>query len=620
MNNDKQYSPDDFAGWLINHIAQSDDTSTVDLIPAPCGVGKSYSMTVQISEALKTYNSGGILLVTDELERMHNYLGDNGNSYLCEYISRNASRILVYEAANAKADYDKLFKIPIILMTTQRFFNLSRDQVMQLTKSYIPKRNVFIDERAPLSETIKIDISTFNDIDTILCQRLDNTASGKEWLINQWRNLRTRYYEIMKEYEASHDDYELSLWHVDEDHNIATDSSRFKQLVFKTYPDKLRKGDYNILKKLRAIIQMVECGALFTSRRRPSATSKDEYSNFFLVTLDHSDLLLDIGSKVVILDGSGGIDPVYKAWYVNQIDCSNFNRDLSKLTINIVDINTSRNNIAINPNNNENLKAIIEYVKSIPKIDAIFTYGFGKESEIENNNTVERVFYREFHDAGIQTGHFGGLKGTNKFKDFTDIVQVGLNRISDEYYLALAIDSTSKRYPPDKKAYCIVNYKKAAISIMLNSLLADIEQNLFRGTIRNADNEKEQIYTIIYNAKPKTDKKGRDRNVLSQLTEMISERYGRLGAKINVIDTPYCIAQKKTESRKTKDGHKTNAQKIVEYLDGLACGDKFKRIDILNATGISAENYKSTLRRNKHLKERLESMKTDINGWYQVRA
>ena len=607
-------NPNQFSDWLKEHLQHSTDDSTIDLIPAPCGIGKSYSMTAQIGEALQTTNQG-ILLITDEVERMRQYTNaDSYDGYLGEYLARNKERILIYEAKNAKAEYKNLFSKQIVVMSTQRFFNLRRNEVIALINTHVPRRHIFIDERAPMSEIVRVDISTFNDIDTALNLQLDNTAKDKQWLIDQWRNLRNRYDNYMRQYEASHDDYELHLWHGDEDKHATTNDAKFLHLVNETYSTKLRRIDNDILKKIRAVFRMVAEGALFISRRKPNSKSKNEYSNFFLVTLDHSDLLLNIGSKTVILDGTGNLDPVYDAWFINRIDCTQFQRDLSKLTINLVAINTSRNAIAKAPAANQRLKAIIDYTKTLPRVDAVFTYGRGKAEGIAESDTVER----EFHDAGFKTGHFGGLKGKNSFRNLTDIVQVGLNRIPDEYYLAMAIQCVVARYKPEKGHYGVIDFNHLANNLMLRSILADIEQNIFRGSIRNMDNQKQQTYTLIYKCKSQADKDGIEHNELAGLTEMIKERYEVLGATVNIIDTPTTILKLKTNERKTKDGHRTPAQKLTEYLDAMEQrpNHPFKRSAMLADCNISAQQFKDALKRNAHIKQRLESIKTDKQGWY----
>lgn len=599
-------SPDDFSRWLIDHLAISTDTNTVDLIPAPCGIGKSYSMTVQISEALRNH-SGGVIIVTDELDRMREYVNaGNMDNYIGSYIDRNRDRILVYTAANARADRDKLYKVPVIVMSTQRFFSLSRAEVIALAATYIPKRHVFIDERAPLSETIRIDLGVLNYIDTVIDAQLDNTATEKEWLLQQWRNLRTRYDTYMKDYERSHDDYELRLWHVDNDTHATTDDDNFSHLVFSTYADKLRRTDHEILKKLRAVLQLVREGALFISRRKPTSRSTNDYDKFFLVTLDHSDLLIDIGAKTVILDGSGDLDPVYTPWFVNRVDCSEFRRDLSKLTINIVDTNTSRNAIARAPTVNAKLRAILEYVQTLPKVDAVFTYGKGKAREVADSDTVERVF----HNAGYMTGHFGGLKGTNKFRRMANLVQVGLNRTPDEYYLAAAIHNVSSKYPPDITHISAINFDKVARRVMIQSLLADVEQNIFRGVIRNIENQSEQVYYLLYKAKPQIDKNGIHRNDLSDLTEAIRERYEAMGATVNVLDTPNTVMKLKTKDRKAKDGDKTNPQRVLDFVSNLPSGMVFTSRDVIKGCNITKEQFDNA-KKNTNVKLWLKNHRRD---------
>lgn len=601
-------TPDQFANWLRDHLKNSTDENTVDVIAAPCGVGKSFSMTTQIAEALQNYDTG-LLLVTDEVERMRSYTAAQ-DSVIAEYIQRNRHRILVYDASNARLERQNLYRKQILVMSTQRFFSLSRKEVLSLVSSHIPRRHIFIDERAPLSETIRVDIQTFNDIDTAFNVNLDNTAQEKQWIIQQWRNLRTRYDTYMREYEASHEDYELHLYHCDSDSHATTDDERFLHLVNETYAKRLKKADNDILKKIRAVFQMVSQGALFISRRRPNSKAQAEYSNFFLVTIDHSDLLLNIGSKTIILDGTGDIDPIYNAWFVNRINCDQFKRDLSNLTINLVDIGSSRNAIAKNPSTNAKLAAIVNYVKTLPKTDVVFTYG----KNASERDTVEKVFA----DAGFETGHFGALKGKNTFRHLTDFVQLGLNRIPDEFYFALAIQNVVQRYKPDRAHYGVTNFDHAARRIMLLSVLADLEQNLFRGAIRNVDNQKRQTYTVIFKCKPHVDKDGIDHNDLSELTTMIRERYESLGATVNVIDTPSIVLRQKTRDRKTKDGKKTPAQKLTEYLDQKEQqpNQPFKLAAMLKDCEISEQQYKDALKRNTHIKQRIDNIRTDKRGWF----
>lgn len=250
----------------------------------------------------------------------------------------------------------------------------------------------------------------------------------------------------------------------------------------------------------------------------------------------------------------------------------------------------------------------------MPKTDAVFTYGRGKDESVIESDTVER----QFRDAGFMTGHFGALKGKNAFRNLTDIVQVGLSRIPDEYYLAMAIQSVYNRYEPDREHYGVLNFNHLAKQMMLRSVLADIEQNFYRGTVRNTENQKQQTYTLIFKCKSQTDKDGVERNDLAELTEMIRKRYEPLGATVNTVDTPTTILTLKTRERKTADGHKTPAQKLTEFLDHMQQqpNKPFKRATMLTDCDISVQQFKDALKRNAHIKQRLELIKTEKQGWY----
>ena len=198
------------------------------------------------------------------------------------------------------------------------------------------------------------------------------------------------------------------------------------------------------------------------------------------------------------------------------------------------------------------------------------------------------------------------------------LVQVGLNRIPDEFYMALAIQNALQRHKPDKQYYGVMNVDHAARRIMLLSVLADLEQNIFRGTIRNADNQQQQTYTIIFKCKSSIDKDGVERNDLAELTTMIKERYEPLGATVNVLDTPSVILRAKTRERKTKDGNQTPAQKLTEYLDHKEHqpNQPFKLAAMLKDCEISEQQYKDALKRNTHIKQRIDNIRTDKRGWF----
>lgn len=606
---------DQFTQWLIPHVEASNDMSTVDLIAAPCGIGKTRSITILVSMILQQCVWGAII-VTDALERMRNYVNGDSistyDSYLSDYLERNRERILVYDSTNAKEAAHLLYKRQIVVMSTQRFFNLQREEVIALVNSYYPKRKIFFDERTPLSETLRIDIAALNNVDTALSSCLDDTVrqADKEWLLEQWRNLRGALDKDLREFERSHTDDTLYGAYAFATEKGTTDDARFLSLTTKTYADKLRKfrshnDDPPILKQIRGVFEIVHHGAVIVSHRRGYSRGKGEYENCFLVNIDHDDLLLNIGSKVFILDGTGGIDPIYDKPYIHRIDCSMFQRDLSKLTINLVDVNTSKVLLTKpKPENNNQLQTIIRYIQraSLTKPQAIFTYKLIEDS---------------FRPIAEHVAHFGSIKGRNDFRELTSFIQVGLNRERDEFYLSRALHNRALKYP-GKRFISTFNKDTLARENMLRSLLSDVEQNLFRSALRNIDNDKEVTYTILFRCQEMLDKAGHNRNSLSELADMIRERYVPCGATVRVFDTPPEFKEAKTMERKSSDGKKTHAQIVVEWVRAQTYGDLVKRNKMLRECGLTANQFKAVLRNNPHIREMFEEMKTEKSGYYRI--
>ena len=333
------------------------------------------------------------------------------------------------------------------------------------------------------------------------------------------------------------------------------------------YRLKLQKYDIESYKNILAIIQIVYEGATFTSCKIKSKTPEQKYENYFTVLVDNKDKMITSGAKVYILDGTADISPDYNVSYVNMVDCSDFLPPLNKLTINCVDITTSRNRFD-KSDRNKYIDCIVDYIRSLPtKCDAIFTY-----------QKIEPILKNHFD----MVNHFGNIKGKNEYRDKTDVVQIGLNRYSDLAYKLQAGYNALEKY--DGKKITIAAGKSKIDSVMYNTILADIEQNLYRTKIRNADNTDIVTYTILFNTKQ-----------YKHLIELLKARYGSYGATINVIDTPKKIKEFNLINRKSQN--KTAFQKFTEWHKTQTISRLMKSKDIRNEIDLSTEQFKDLMRK-----------------------
>lgn len=153
--------------FLDEHIKPQDNTNIVDVFPIRCGLGKSSYIKNRLFKALSTNEK--LMVVTDQISNLKEYVSTDE---LAEYINRNQSKLTLLTSDNIGSELKTLHLKNIVLMTTQRYFNLTVDEIRELTKN---RKIIIFDEKPYFNEQIKINIKTFNDVDTALHNALDNT-------------------------------------------------------------------------------------------------------------------------------------------------------------------------------------------------------------------------------------------------------------------------------------------------------------------------------------------------------------------------------------------------------------------------------------------------------------
>jgi hypothetical protein len=595
MNTEQVYS------FIKNHINSHSDLSKVDAIPLPCGAGKSTAVKALISDAV--LNNKGLIVVTDAIDRMEGYVTD--------YAKRNRDKIAVLKSETVKNEYKTLSYKPVVILTTQRYFSLEPKEIEALTafksndrwgNQQTKNRSVILfDERPYTSEKVQITIGTFNEIDTVFHEGLDNTIdeTNKTWLISQWENARLTIQSVIADYEARNSGAKLEVWH-ERQEAMTENDERFLKLI-NSYSKQLNKyyrtefHKFNVVKIIRAIYELFTEGATFTSQKINKGNDEVDYCNYFTVVLDNSNKLVNIGAKVFVLDGTADIDPAYDLDYISIVDCTQFQRSLKNLTINIVNIpNAGKTALS---NNQSMVDSLIKLIKRQPNEPVIFTY----------QNQCDR-FKQEFE----RVDYFGNIRGKNEYRDCTEFVQVGLNRYPDINYKLTAL--FNKLFSSSNEETTIVigkNNDEQTLTglqlyddVLLKELLVDIEQNIFRSKIRNIDCNDKVNYTLYFNS-----------NRYHELVELIKARFEPLGATVNILDTPPEIALLKTKNRKTKES--TKAQLILDWFAAQSPERIFKISEMLSELQITAKQFKIVRAKNKAIQQLFESKRIG-KGIYQV--
>lgn len=583
--------------FLDTQLREDTDTNTISVFPLPCGVGKSEYIQYVIADAL--HNNYGLIIVTDAVDRLNSYMDSKQNDQLVEYINRNRNRISILSSDNILSEIRTLQFKPIVLMTTQRYFNLSRDEIINFTSGQNYKRSkIIFDEKIYLLESRTLTIKSLDNIAIALKESLDNTVNqdDKQWLINQYSKFNYKLQEKLKENEQLNNDtqnFKREVYFNADGLTISEDDAKFQAFIEK-YKYFLIKNNPDILKDLKAIYKLLSDGAV-TSQKIKNKSSNKDYKNYFTVVTNNANKLIDIGAKVFVLDGTSDISPEYRLKCVNMVDCSQFKKDLSKLTINIINVNTSKDRLTRKGDKTEHLiQAIIDYIKAQPlNIETVFTY-----------QAIEDKIKREFKNVE----HFGNIKGSNDYREVNHICQIGINRWPELVYMLYANEIGQYNHPD--RSFNHRTYDKETIdNIRCSLILADIEQNLFRCKIRNPDNTEECTYTLICSTSEKTD----IFENYHPLVNMIKARYEPSGATVNVIDTPIEFKLLKAEERKQD----TNVQKILNWLSSHIKDYVFEIDDMLNDLNLNQRKFQKIKSKNPAIKELFKQMRI-TKGVYKI--
>lgn len=582
--------------FLDENISKDTDMSKITVFPIPCGIGKSEYIKYAIADALQ--NNKGIIIVTDTIDGLNRYM-DAQEEELTKYIHNNLNRISILTSDNIADESRKVYYKPVILMSTQRYFRLTRTEIQKFIIGQKYKRNkIIFDEKIYLLESKRITTQTLNEIDTALDEGLDNTVDSeeKQWILSQFRMFSSKLKFLLEQNERLNEDkktYKKEGYFDSKGLVMSENDEKFIELI-----EKYRlylKGYPDVIDNIRALKKLLIEGAI-TSQKIRNKKDREKYGNYFTVILNNSDKLINLGAKVFVLDGTADISPEYDLKCVSKVDCSQFHRDLSNLTINIVNVNTSKDKLTKGGDKtNRLLQAIVDYIKSLPiTTNTIFTY-----------KAIEDVFRERFKNVN----HFGNIKGTNLYRDENHICQVGLHRYSELIYMLYANEIEQCNDTGNDAIVTRIYDKETIDRIRCRFILADIEQNLYRCKIRNSNNTEKCTYTLICNV----DESNFTLENYHPLIDLIKSRYEKYGATINLMETPL-----EFKLLKTKERHQdTHAKKILNWLSEKEKGYVFNITDMLFQLNILADNFKDIKKQNVGIKDLFSKMRIK-RGIYKI--
>lgn len=596
----------EFARGIIERVFNFEDDGLIDVNYNRCGLGKStlikcilYNLVNDSQDLLfdnkyPEVDSFGAIVVTDKLDRLtdiQNYKNLKDRCYFMKYDKTDDEISYKYSRVEFKEQLTKQFKYPIVLISTQKYFKMTKDERNQLYKWAGGHRKIkFIDEKPYIIQTYTIDERYLTDINVAL--EMLHKGEDKDFLIDYWKKIYNKFDNLRNLY-TKYDCNWISGNGKSELLNVAMDKqflSKLEEYVSKKiYEDVIRLKDIS------------ERGCLFIA-----SNDKDKDNTRQFVLIENNIEKFDTDKcKNIIFDATARLD----IQYTISNKFKRFKEDDSKerdINLHNIQVSTSQNSLKKKKNL---IKTISTYINEVLDKDILVaTYGqkSGLFQEFKKNLQTEELIY------------FGNIKGENNWKDRDCIVHCGLNRKSSHVYLEtyIALTDIYKEFNKINDADVIYNRIQEIIladkgmftnykmnKIMRSDIIVDTIQNLMRIKCRQFSNTKMcRVYLIC-----------------SETYEDIVDGIGKeINAKV-IKYRPPIFDEMKTMERKPVEGkNKTNSQILLEYLNSIEKGTVLKMQDIISESGLSREQIKECRKSNNSIIEWFNNHQGSKKGQYIV--
>jgi len=254
-------------------------------------------------------------------------------------------------------------------------------------------------------------------------------------------------------------------------------------------------------------------------------------------------------------------------------------------------LNTSRSKM-----DKEKQEMLLDYVATQSKDTVIITY-----------QDFEKKIKTEFPQH--LTLHLGDTRGNNSLKDATNLLQIGLIRPNDRYFLGLFLEL----YPEERNILNAMEQKdideyiknvthlssvmfsdERMNEILISTMAVDLEQNIFRSKLRQFGSNECIIIEIICSAK---------------YAPVLDKVFDKWGIAYEINDESF---KKKNNIR--NDSH---AKRILDYLDEMSILTKFTTNDLYTGAGLTRKQFEK-VRTTHEIKALLDSYRVGRGKYVKI--
>lgn len=603
---------------LVEKVAADENTKNkVSVLPLICGSGKSTAISYLIKRVIERNDNNGILIITDSLERMKEYTKPDSkrDPELAAFLKDNRKKIVTLESG------DKLPMLinmqmskPVLIMSTQRYFKLSVDEIKEFLKwgENGIRPLILFDEAIYLTRMEKVSWKHFNDVSTVLNEGIHWTADPelRQRCIDRWEKVRERIWAFIKETESGSDQQDYYRYCAFPEGMLTDDDEEFLNFIdahkeeIARYDSKI-SSEWHTIETINLIRLMLTEGCLYHCGKRGAW-----YEGTFSMMVSNHEKVTDVGAKVIVMDGTAEIHPDYQQDFIDMRDGSKYERSLDNLQLRFVGgLKTDKSYYEEHQTDLTRLISAYMHEKHPNTNITAFTY-----------ESVEASAKEHF----AATAHFGAIKGRNDFKDYTCIAQLGMFRFPESYYLTYFLWQNNAHLEAIKTLSIgeTIDYLKELMKtqeyqITVNRfILADLEQNMFRCAIRQSDFVDPAYYYVFCDIKQ-----------YALLSALSKRKYGLLDADVKTENEASYFRIKQIEQ--TPKEKRKNEYKALYWIENLPHGTLFTTRSKLvegeeccqmltpEESGLTHKQYEKIKENNPEFQELMQDMAVrDRNGYF----